>query len=143
MILRILISWRILILYLLKECPSSYKGHHSNLWVKIILKEARAFFVKCAKYLQTSMPVLKNYVIKSLTFLPLPEIHQSTLEELHVLIKVLQPTRMLLNQNFLSSKQLQAMNFQLTLMRMITPNVLITFGTKCLNKLINTLVKLV
>ena len=105
--------------------------------------EDRAFFIKCAKYLQTSMPVLKNYVIKSLTFLPLPEIHQSTLEELHVLIKVLQPTRMLLNQNFLSSKQLQAMNFQLTLMRMITPNVLITFGTKCLNKLINTLVKLV
>ena len=48
---------------------------------KKLLKEVRAFFIKCAKYLQTSMLVLKNDVIKSLTFLPLSERHQATLDE--------------------------------------------------------------
>ena len=54
---------------------------------KKFLKEVRAFFIKCAKYLQASMPVLKNYAIKSLTFLRLPERHQAMLEELHVLVR--------------------------------------------------------
>ena len=40
---------------------------------KTLLKEVNAFFIKCAKYLQTSMSVLKNYAIKSLTFLLLLE----------------------------------------------------------------------
>ena len=52
---------------------------------KILLKEVRGFFIKCAKYLQTSMPVSKNDVIKFLTFLCLPERHQATLDKLHVL----------------------------------------------------------
>ena len=49
---------------------------------KKFVKEVRAFFIKCAKYLQTSMPVLKNDVIKSLTLPRLPERHQATLDEL-------------------------------------------------------------
>ena len=53
---------------------------------KKLLKEVRAFFIKCAKYLETSMPVLNNDVIKSLAFLCLPERHQATLDELHVLM---------------------------------------------------------
>ena len=47
----------------------------------------RTFFIKCAKYSQTSMPVLKNDVIKSLPFLHLPERHQSMLDELHMLMQ--------------------------------------------------------
>ena len=46
---------------------------------KKCLTEARAFFTKCAKYLKTSMPVLKNDFIKSLTFLCQPERHQAML----------------------------------------------------------------
>ena len=48
-----------------------------NSWKKLEL-----FFIKCAKYLQTSMPVLKNDIIKSLTLPRLPERHQVTLDEL-------------------------------------------------------------
>ena len=40
---------------------------------KKFLKEVKAFFIKCAKYLQASMSVLKNDVIKSLTFLRLQD----------------------------------------------------------------------
>ena len=49
---------------------------------KKFLKKVRAFFIKCAKYLQTSMPVLKNDIIKSLTLPHLPERCQATLDEL-------------------------------------------------------------
>ena len=42
---------------------------------KILLKKVRGFFIKCAKYLQTSMPVSRNDVIKFSTFLCLPERH--------------------------------------------------------------------
>ena len=44
---------------------------------------------------------------------------------------------MLLNQNFLSIKQLQIMNFRLILKRMISPCTLIIFDIKYLNKLTN------
>ena len=40
---------------------------------KKFLREVRAFFIKCAKYLQASISVLKNDVIKSLTFLRLQD----------------------------------------------------------------------
>ena len=53
---------------------------------KKFFKEVTAFFVKWAKCLQTSMPK-KNDVIKSLIFLRLPERHQATLDELHVLMQ--------------------------------------------------------
>ena len=49
---------------------------------------------------------------------------------------------MLLNQNFLSIKPLQMMNFRLILSMMISLCSLITFDTKHLNKLIYTLVNL-
>ena len=51
------------------------------------LLKFRAIYIKCAKYLQPSMPVLKNDVIKSLAFLCLPERHQSTSGELHLLMQ--------------------------------------------------------
>ena len=57
---------------------------------KKFLKEVRAFFIWSAKYLQTAMSNLKNDVIKSLKFLRLPERHQSTLEELYVLMQKFQ-----------------------------------------------------
>ena len=69
------------------------------------MKEARAFFVKCAKYLQTSMPVLKNYVIKSLTFLRLPKRYQATLDELHVLMQRL--PQVITDMNALESEFLE------------------------------------
>ena len=50
---------------------------------------------------------------------------------------------MLLDQNFLSNKPLQMMNFQLILAMMISPCAMITFVTKYLNKLIYTLVNLI
>ena len=50
---------------------------------------------------------------------------------------------MLLDQNFLSNKPLQMMNFQLILATMISPCALITFVTKYLNKLIYILVNLI
>ena len=49
---------------------------------------------------------------------------------------------MLQNQNFLSIKQFQMMNFQLILTRMISSWALITFATKQLNKMIYTLFNL-
>ena len=33
------------------------------------------------------MPVLENNAMKSFTFLPLPEIHQATLDKLHLLMQ--------------------------------------------------------
>ena len=50
---------------------------------KKFLNEVRAFFIKCANYLQTSAS--KNDVIRSLTLIHLPERHQATLDELCVL----------------------------------------------------------
>ena len=38
-------------------------------------------------YKQTSIPVLKNSIIKSLTYSCLPERHQAMLDELHMLIQ--------------------------------------------------------
>ena len=43
---------------------------------KKFLKEVRTVSIKYAKYLQTSMPVLKNVVIKPLTLPCLSERHQ-------------------------------------------------------------------
>ena len=110
---------------------------------KKFLKEVRAFLIKCANYLQTSMSVLKSDIIKSLTFLRLSERHQATLDELHVLIQRF--PRVITDINALESefcdiKQLQMMDFQLILTRMISPCALITFDTKYVNKLIYTLI---
>ena len=52
---------------------------------KKFLKEVRNFYVRCAKYLQASMPILKDEIIKSLTFLRLPERHQASTDELQIL----------------------------------------------------------
>ena len=54
---------------------------------KKFLKESRKFYIACTKYLQISMPVLHDEVIKSLTFLRLPERHQSSTDELEVIIQ--------------------------------------------------------
>ena len=54
---------------------------------KKFLKECKKFYVTCTKYLQTSMPLLHSEVIKSFTFLRLPERHQASTNELEVIIK--------------------------------------------------------
>ena len=67
--LRTLMFWRILTVYLLEQWPSSMQETVTSMEppsTKKILK-VKAFFIKCAKYLQTSFPVFKNNVIKSLT----------------------------------------------------------------------------
>ena len=46
--------------------------------------EARKFFQRCVKYLRKSMPVLKNDVIKSLTFIRVPYGQKATLDELSI-----------------------------------------------------------
>ena len=55
--------------------------------------------------MQASIPELKNDVIKSLTFLRLPERHQATLDELHVLMQRLQ--RVITDMNALQSEFLE------------------------------------
>ncbi len=51
---------------------------------KKLLKEGKKFYITCTKYLQKSMPVLHNEVIKLLTFIRLPEGHQVSTDELEV-----------------------------------------------------------
>ena len=55
----------------------------------MIERSFEQIFIKCAKYLQASIPELKNDVIKSLTFLRLPQRHQAILNELHMLMQKL------------------------------------------------------
>ena len=57
----------------------------------------------------TPMPVLKKDVIKSLTFLLLPERHQSTLDEFHVLMQRF--PRVITNMNAL---ELEFLEYQAT-----------------------------
>ena len=54
---------------------------------KKLLKASWKFYIACTKYLQTSMPVLHDEVIKSLTFVRLPERHQASTDELEVIIQ--------------------------------------------------------
>ena len=51
------------------------------------LNEARSFYMKCVKYMQTSMPVFRSKIIKSLTFLRLPERHNATSDELQEIVQ--------------------------------------------------------
>ena len=50
------------------------------------LSESRKFFQRCVSYLGKSMPVLKNDVIKSLTFIRLPDRQKTTLNGLSILV---------------------------------------------------------
>ena len=45
------------------------------------LKEVRLFYMKCASNLKSSMPILKDNVIKSLTFLRLPERYKASSDD--------------------------------------------------------------
>ena len=67
------------------------------------MKEVRAIFIKYIKYLQTS--VLKNDVFKSWTLLGLPEKHQATLDEMHVLMQRF--PKVVTDMNALKSKSLE------------------------------------
>ena len=81
----------ILIVYLLEQWLRSIQGTVTSLEplsIKISWKTLDLFLLNVQSICkQTSMPVLKNYVIKSLTFLRLPERHQVTLDELYVLMQ--------------------------------------------------------
>ena len=54
---------------------------------KKLLRAVRDFFIKCVKYLQASIPELKNNAIKSLTFFHQPERHQAMLDKWDVLMQ--------------------------------------------------------
>ena len=51
-----------------------------------VLSESGKFFQRCVTYLRKSMPVLKNDVIKSLTFIHVPDRQKATLDELSILV---------------------------------------------------------
>ena len=51
------------------------------------LNEARSFYMKCVKYMQTSMPVFRSKIIKSLTFLRLPKRHNAASDELQEIVQ--------------------------------------------------------
>ena len=52
---------------------------------KKFLADCKNFYIECANYLQNSVPVLKDEVLKSLTFIRLPDRHLATQEELNIL----------------------------------------------------------
>ena len=115
---------------------------------KKLLNEITAFFIKCVKYLQTLMPVLKNDVIKFLTFLRLPERHQDTLGESHVLMqrfpKVIITDMNALESEFLEYQATPDDEFPAYFDKDDKPiRIDHIFGTKYLNKLIYTLGNLV
>ena len=56
----------------------------STLKYKKFLKKLKKFHVKCPKYLKSSIPNLHKEVIKSLTFLRLPERNQASFEGLEI-----------------------------------------------------------
>ena len=54
---------------------------------KKFLKECKDFYIKCGTYLQKSVPVLKYEVLRSLTFIRLPERHLASQEELDIILQ--------------------------------------------------------
>ena len=54
---------------------------------KKFLKECKDFYIKCGTYLQKSVPVLKDEVLRSLTFIRLPERHLASQEELDIILQ--------------------------------------------------------
>ena len=69
------------------------------------LKEVRLFYMKCASYLKSSMSILKDNVIKSLTFLRLPERHKASSDDLQVIMEKF--PKVILDVNALESKLLE------------------------------------
>ena len=53
------------------------------------------------------MPVLKNDVIESLTFLCLSERHQAMLDELHLLMQTVKVPKVMIDMNSLESEFLE------------------------------------
>ena len=51
------------------------------------LKECKDFYTKCVTQLQKSVPVLKDEVLRSLTFIHLPERHLASQEELDIILQ--------------------------------------------------------
>ena len=54
---------------------------------KDFFKEVRLFYMKCTSYMKSSMSILKDNVIKSLTFLRLPEKHKVSSDDLQVIME--------------------------------------------------------
>ena len=72
---------------------------------KDFLKEVRLFYMKCTSYLKSSMSILKDNVIKSLTFLRLPERHKASSDDLQVIMEKF--PKVILDVNALESKLLE------------------------------------
>ena len=69
------------------------------------LKEVRLIYMKCASYLKLSISILKDTVIKSLTFLRLPERYKASSDRLQVLMEKFR--KVVLDVNALESKLLE------------------------------------
>ena len=69
------------------------------------LKEVRLFYMKCASYLKSTMPILKDNAIKSLTFLRLREKHKASSYNLQVTMERF--PKVILDVNALESKLLE------------------------------------
>ena len=84
------------------------------------ISEARKFFQRCVTYIRKSMPVLKNDVIKSLTFIRVPDRQKATLEELRILVTRFpnvisqEGTSLSLKLNFLSTNVHLRKSYHLT-----------------------------
>ena len=81
----------------LKDLNNIYTGHMTKQFpeendligtarYKKCLSESRKFFQRCVTYLRKPMPVLQNDVIKSLTFIRLPDRQKATMDELSILV---------------------------------------------------------
>ena len=66
----------------LKKLNNNYIG----LMTKQFLSEARKFFQRYVTYVRKSMPLLKDDVINSLTFISVTDCQKVTLEELNILV---------------------------------------------------------
>ena len=71
----------------------------------IVEPQINALLIKFEKYFKSSMLVLKNEAIKSLTFLRPPEIQHATLDKLHVLMQRF--LRVIIDMNALESEFLE------------------------------------
>ena len=115
---------------------------------KKIFKEVRAFFIKSAKYLQTSMPVLiKKRSFQSLTFHSL-KFKTPSYARWIACVNAKDPNSVITDKGALESELVEYQatpddEFPVYYDEMISPCALITCGTKCLNKLLNALVNLV
>ena len=111
---------------------------------RTFLSEARKFFQRCVTYLTKSMPVFKDDMIKSLTFIRVPDYQKATLDELSILatrfpIVIPQEDITQLDTEFLEYQCTSEIELPSYLNENKTSTGLILFGMKSQRSLINVL----